>query len=80
MSRKNPLADALKLWPGTIEELAEAVSVRRNTLYVYASGRRTPPATLLREVASLLEDQTRERAKIASDVAKALREAARNQS
>ena len=80
MPRKNPLADALELWPGTIEELAETVGVRRNTLYVYASGRRNPRATLLREVASLLENRTRERAKIASEVAKALREAARNQS
>ena len=79
MPSKRPLAEALDLWPGPIEDLAEAVGVRRNTLYVYASGRRTPPPNLLRQVARLLEDRTRERAKRAKDVARRLREAARNQ-
>jgi transcriptional regulator with XRE-family HTH domain len=72
------LAEALELWPGAIEELAEAVGVRRNTLYVYASGRRTPPASLLRKVAELLEERTKKRAQRAKQVAKALRKAARS--
>lgn len=76
MSSKHPLAEALELWPGSIEELAEAVGVRRNTLYVYASGRRIPPRSLLREVARLLEDKTRNRAKRAKNVARRLREEA----
>ncbi len=80
MPRKSPLADALELWPGPVEELAKAVGVRRNTLYVYASGRRTPPASVLRKVARLLEDRTKERARRARNVAEALRAAARHQS
>ena len=74
MSGKRPLVEAMELWPGPVEDLAEAVGVRRNTLYVYASGRRTPPPSLLREVARLLEDKTSERAKQARNVAKRLRE------
>ena len=74
MSGKRPLVEAMELWPDPIENLAEAVGVRRNTLYVYASGRRTPPPSLLREVARLLEEKTRERAKRARNVAKRLRE------
>ena len=77
MPRRNPLAVALELWPGPVEELADAVGVRRNTLYVYASGRRSAPAKVLREVARLLEDRTSDRARRARDVARALRAAAR---
>ncbi len=73
MPSKNPLADALELWPGPIEELAEAVGVQRNTLYVYASGRRTPPEKVLQKVAQLLEQRTAIQARRAKGVAAALR-------
>lgn len=73
MGKKSTLAEALDLWPGTVEELADAVGVRRNTLYTYASGRRAPSTEILQQVAELLESRTANHARRAREVAEALR-------